>query len=1178
MKKIYLVAFAMLINGMAIAQNFTAGNLVVYRVGDGSAALTTAATALFLDEYPTTPGTVVSSLAMPTAVAGINKIVTCNGSASTEGFLTLSANKQYVVVPGYDAAVGTASIATSSSATFARVVARVDAAKVVNSTTALNVFTGTPFRGVCSTNGTDFWLSSSITGPVYASLGATTGTAINTVATIVTNLRNIATYNGDLYVSNASGTNTRIKKVGTGTPTTAGQSMTDLPGIPTSGGSPEAFYFADINTSVAGLDVLYVANDASPGLQKFIFNGTTWAAVAGTIAGNIRGLTGRVIGTSIELYATTVTSNTGVNDIVKYVDANALTSTLTGGVYTTIASSATNTCFRGICFAPENPTTPTLTVSPSSFINITTPTGTASTTQTFNLSGINLTGFPSTISVTPSAGVEVSPDGTTWTANPATININYTTAILGSTPLYTRIAANAIAGAFTGTVICAGGGGSATVNITGGVVQNFYSQPTGNLSTLATWGIATNGTGTTPIDFTSPYQIFNVVNRAAAVPGTHWEVSGTGSKLVIGDGAAPTTVSTSIADTILSTTIIDIKNLGILEIGSRVAPTFGNLATGSTVNYNFNGTGTTDTVKINTASYHHLILKNGLKYLKSGTTPVNGNLVYDGTVNSNGAASPFSTILLKGNLTMLNAAVTEDSTTGSTNRFTLSMAGTGAQLISTQGSELNIFRLIRDTTVISNVDITVVANSKITLGNNTSGGLSLLQKVSATPTITRLILNSNAQLAIVKNGIVFTDATKAGKISSVNGKIIMNKSITSTSNPGTLVFEPGSTLNDLTVNITTPARDSVVINGTVGIAGNVNLTKGVIVLTPATTIIVDATATITGGSAASYIDGKIRKVNPTASTFLFPTGQVKQYAPVEMSGLTALSDFTVQYFKQAYSNLSVNPATSTAIPGYSVSTKEYWNIDRTGTDNPNIKFYYNSGSLVDGSQAKIAHFNGVDWDDIGRDSYGADVNGNFIAQNTISTFSPFTFGGAAGVLPILLQSFNGTLQNNTSTLQWKTSCEFAGDKFELQYSTDGINFVGIYTEDAIGTCVGNLYSYMHTDAKALVNYYRLVLKTIDGSAKFSNIIALKSLKKAFDIKLVSTNTNEQLCYSISAVSTGNAMIRIANMQGQLLLKENVNYNAGTQINYINTNKLSKGMYLISIVTNGGEVFTEKFIR
>jgi hypothetical protein len=823
---------------------------------------------------------------------------------------------------------------------------------------------------------------------------------------------------------------------------------------------------------------------------------------------------------------------------------------------------------------------PVATISASPNIsNITTIVGIASTSQSFNLSASNLTPAAGNLSIAPSAGLEISFDNSNFFSTAQ--NFAYTGSTVASTAIYVRISATAAQGALTSASVTSSGGGAASnavITVTGGVSQNFYSQPTGNLSTLATWGIVNNGTGTAPTSFTNPYQIFNVVNRASASPGAHWEVTGTGSKLIIGDGTNSTTVTTSITDTIKNTSIVDILNNGILEIGSRVAPTFGNLATGSTVNYNFNGTATTDTVKVNAAAYHHLILKDGLKYLKSGTTTVNGNLVYDGTINSNGAASPFSTVSLKGNLTMINAAAIEDSTTGAANRFTLSMAGTGAQLISTQGNELNIFRLIRDTTVLNNVDITLAANSKITLGNNTSGGLSLLQKVAGTPTLTRLILNSNAQLAIVKNGIVFTDATKAGKISSIDGKIIINKSITSTSNPGILVFEPGSTLNDLTVNITTPAKDSVIINGTVEITGNANLTKGIIVLTTGSTLIINAAATITGGSASSYIDGKVRKVNPSVSTFLFPTGQAKQYAPVEMSGLTASSDFTVQYFKQAYSNLVINPSTLAATPTYSVSTKEYWNIDRVGTGNPNIKFYYNAGSLVDGSQAKIAHFNGVDWDDIGRDSYGSDVNGNFIAQNTISTFSPFTFGGAAGVLPIKLESFNGALQNNTSTLQWKTSCEAAGDKFELQYSLDGRNFETIYNTAAMGNCNGNRYAYLHKNATAASNYYRLISISVDGRSAISNIINLRNGKTNFELAVLPNNTSTQMAFSITAAVNGNAAIKISTTNGQVLYKQNILYPAGTKINYFNTEKLSKGLYLITVVNNNGNVITQKFIK
>lgn len=51
---------------------FTPGNLVVVRIGDGSAALTSAGTAVFLDEY-TPAGVFVQAVAMPTAVNGANK-------------------------------------------------------------------------------------------------------------------------------------------------------------------------------------------------------------------------------------------------------------------------------------------------------------------------------------------------------------------------------------------------------------------------------------------------------------------------------------------------------------------------------------------------------------------------------------------------------------------------------------------------------------------------------------------------------------------------------------------------------------------------------------------------------------------------------------------------------------------------------------------------------------------------------------------------------------------------------------------------------------------------------------------------------------------------------------------------------------------------------------------------
>lgn len=169
---------------------FNAGNLVIYRVGTGTGALASSATAVFLDEYTTAGGSPVQSIAMPTAAGGGNHILTASGTATSEGLLTRSADGQYVVLAGYDAAPGTASITTSTSATVNRVVGRVDAAGNVNTTTALtDAISGGNPRGAASTNGNDLWISgtSSGGGVRYAALGATTSTALN--ASTVTNLR-----------------------------------------------------------------------------------------------------------------------------------------------------------------------------------------------------------------------------------------------------------------------------------------------------------------------------------------------------------------------------------------------------------------------------------------------------------------------------------------------------------------------------------------------------------------------------------------------------------------------------------------------------------------------------------------------------------------------------------------------------------------------------------------------------------------------------------------------------------------------------------------------------------------------------------------------------------------------------------------------------------------------------
>ena len=329
--------------------SFTPGNIVVYRVGTGTGSLVNTGNAVFLDEYTPT-GTLVQSIALPTADAGQVHALIAAGTSTSEGLLTLSADGRYLVLAGYDASPGgSASLSGTTGTTVGRTVGRVDASGAIDTSTVLTDFaSGNNPRGVASDNGSSFYVDGGAGGIRYATLGATTSTQLSTT---VTNLRADEIFNGQLYVSSQSGA-FRLATVGTGEPTTSGQTITNLPGFPTATGSPYAFFFADLSASVAGLDTLYVADDAA-GIQKYGLVGGNWTLEGTIVASGVRGLTGFVSGGQVQLYGTTGGSTaTGGGAIYSFTDATGYGNTASGTAMQ-IATAAPNTAFRGVAFAPQ---------------------------------------------------------------------------------------------------------------------------------------------------------------------------------------------------------------------------------------------------------------------------------------------------------------------------------------------------------------------------------------------------------------------------------------------------------------------------------------------------------------------------------------------------------------------------------------------------------------------------------------------------------------------------------------------------------------------------------------------------------------------------------------------------------------------------------------------------------
>jgi hypothetical protein len=343
MKRLLTLSLPLLISATVFGAGITPGDLVISRVGDGSAALTSAATALFLDEY-TPAGAFVQTIALPTAVSGANQILAIQGTASSEGFLQFSGNGSYLTLGGYNAALGTAAPSGQTAATINRVIGLVNVASgSVDTSTAINTGTSGAFRSVTTDDGTHFWASSASAGVGYiSSVGATSATQLSTTPA---NTRVTRAIGGQLFASSASGVFQGISTIGTGQPTTSEQTTTLLNGFPTTSGPSSYDFFVSGN-------IAWVADDRTTGVggvQKWTSDGTTWTlqyTIGRTGVGD-RGLTidPSSLSTTPTFYVTTTDNKVDV-----IVDGG----TLGSSTDTTAFSDGTaNTTFRGIAFVPS---------------------------------------------------------------------------------------------------------------------------------------------------------------------------------------------------------------------------------------------------------------------------------------------------------------------------------------------------------------------------------------------------------------------------------------------------------------------------------------------------------------------------------------------------------------------------------------------------------------------------------------------------------------------------------------------------------------------------------------------------------------------------------------------------------------------------------------------------------
>ncbi len=963
--------------------------------------------------------------------------------------------------------------------------------------------------------------------------------------------------------------------------TTSTQSLTDLKFVFTAGTGT-----VDIdNILIDQIPAIPTSGAALPiGSTSFTAN---WTAVTGVTGYRIDVATDAAFTSLVTGYDNLYVSgqatnslnvNTNINPSTQYYYRVRSASQYTVGEFAS-GNSATQTLTTTSGVAPAITLTPT-SLSGFTYVAGAGPSG----VQSFSVSGINLTGAPGNITVTAPTNYEIN-DGNGWVSS---FDIPYATATLGSTNVDVRLKAGLAVGTYNGEIITvAGGGDSKNETLSGSVT---LGTPVANAPTIFT---ATS--------FTADW----APGVAGATAGYFLDASASSTFSTVG-----TLVSDGFENSLSLFT--ETSGTGTYYTGNSDAvndrPISSPFASAGTYAYGkLNGTLTITSSPINTSASSNTQLSFKLASFSIGSTSNGADAgdIVTVEISPDGGTNFYSTVrvLGNGNAYWEYAATGVASTAYDGNSSPVDFQPVAGGNRTTDGYSTVI---VTGLPSVSNLIV------RITLLNNASSELWLIDNLSVTGTIGSFLTGYNnlavagtSQAVTVPGPGTYYYRVRAttGSVTSANSNVvsvIMNNQNTAAfrstgtgdySDNGSWEFNvsPPSYFAGAT-QVPTINNDVTIQNGhtitLTGAAAANSLSLGATgnIILGTNNLVVNNT---TGGSTTGYIrtngTGTLTVNNITTGKTL-PVGN-STYNPLLIENGSGLN-----WSARVIDGL-------TADPGYNTDRAVLRQWDITPSVNPpaagaDITFQFDQsnevGPLFNTATSVQAWRNPLDagWVTAGSPTAATVVNPTTttVKVTGLTGFSKYALSNIDGPLPVTLLSFSGYKDGSRNQLSWTTGTEINNRGFDVQRSTDGVNYtsIGFVNSLAFGGNSNDRLSYRFTDntVSGVKQYYRLRQENLDGRSKLSNIVLINGAKPSvIALRGIFPNPAQAAASIIIDAPTASKLtLLLTDMAGRNVTQQIVTVSEGSNTVAVNIASLQSGTYLVRVINELGEVVTGKLVK
>ncbi len=171
----------------------------------------------------------------------------------------------------------------------------------------------------------------------------------------------------------------------------------------------------------------------------------------------------------------------------------------------------------------------------------------------------------------------------------------------------------------------------------------------------------------------------------------------------------------------------------------------------------------------------------------------------------------------------------------------------------------------------------------------------------------------------------------------------------------------------------------------------------------------------------------------------------------------------------------------------------------------------------------------------------------------------------SAALPVELVNFKGELRENRVSLNWTTLSEVNNDRFEIEHSVNGIDFIKIGETNGHGNSSKKTdYFFEHLTPQQGLNYYRLKQIDFDGNYEYSQIESVRFMEKG-EFSLYPNLVDQSFTIEFNSATTIDYQIEIIDIVGRKLHSEILSKESQRYI--VDASMLKAGNYFVRISNN-----------